>query len=176
MSIFITIILNSFSGRLFISVLFGSFFWGFYLVLLIVVYSSVSSFCLILCACFYVLVNLVTSPSLEGMAYVDVLWGWEAESHQGTRVRHSWVSLTQVATTCATTCGGGHGCCSSVLQWYAGGQSCPLQQLLAQSWLWQGAGGQSQGRHRGDSGSQQSVPIDANRLEGIPKWYPLVLH
>jgi len=47
--------------------------------------------------------------------------------------------------------------------------------VLAQSWLLPGAGGESQWRHRGDSGSQQSVPIDANRLEGIPKWHPLVL-
>lgn len=74
-----------------------------------------------------------------------------------------------------SSCGGGHGCCGSVLQWYAGGQGCPLEQVLAQSWLLPGAGGESQWRHRGDSGSQQSVPIDANRLEGIPKWHPLVL-
>ena len=43
------------------------FFLRFYLVLLFEVYSSVSSFCLILCVGFYALDATVTTPSLEGV-------------------------------------------------------------------------------------------------------------
>ena len=63
-----TITLNFLSGRLFISVLFSSFFLRFWLTLLIGISSSVSSCCLILCVCFYVLGISAISLSLEGVA------------------------------------------------------------------------------------------------------------
>ena len=63
----ITITLNSLSGRSLISISFSSFFPEALSVLLIGTYSSLSSFCLILCVCFYVFGKSAISPSLEGM-------------------------------------------------------------------------------------------------------------
>jgi hypothetical protein len=59
------------------------------LILLAGTYYSVSSFCLILYVYVYVLGKSATSPSVEGMVYVDVPWSSKAQSYLVTRARHS---------------------------------------------------------------------------------------
>ena len=44
---------------------------------------------LIFCVCLYVLGKSATSPSVEGMVYVDVPWSSKAQSYLVTRARHS---------------------------------------------------------------------------------------
>ena len=81
-----TITLNSVLGRLLTSTSFSSFLEIFVLSIFLGMYSSVSSFCLILCLYFYVLGRSVTSPILEKWSFiVRILWGPAAHFPMATR-------------------------------------------------------------------------------------------
>lgn len=88
-SIFITITLNSLSRRLFIFILFSSFS-GVLFCSWIETYSSSSSFCLQLCACFGVLGKSAMWFVLKEWPYLGVvLWGSAVQCHWSTRARSS---------------------------------------------------------------------------------------
>ena len=79
-SIFLTISLNSLCGK-WLSPFHLVLFLRFYLVLSFGRYSFVSSFCLTLCVCFYVLGISAVSPSIERVALCRrLLWGSVAHS------------------------------------------------------------------------------------------------
>ena len=107
-SIFMTISLNTLSGKLLISIslVFFFFFLEFYLVLSFVTYSSVSSFCLTFCVCFYESGKATTS-CIEGMAlcrsFVAMqtvctkwLW-WTGWGWSGRRLGACWSELDKMA-------------------------------------------------------------------------------
>lgn len=114
-SIFITISLNSLSRRLFIFILFSSFS-GVLFCSWIGTYSSFSSFCVKLCACFCVLGKSAMWFALKEWPYLgDVLWSSEVQSHWSTSTRDApyvvCVPLPVVVGPRLLWCAGGLGYC-----------------------------------------------------------------
>lgn len=103
---------NSLSGRLLIPC-YLIIFLMFYLVLSIETFSIISSFCLILCGCFFIFCNSSTSSSLEEWHYLE-------NSHGSQKCHPAWplglgAQRLSLCVLCAPLLCWGHTCCCSLL-------------------------------------------------------------
>ena len=156
-SIFITISLNSLSRILFILILFSSFS-GVLFCSWIETYSSSSSSCLQLCACFGVLGKSAMWFVLKEWPYLGaVLWGSEVQSHWSTRAGAQEMLL--MWSMFPFLLWWGHSCCGVLVGW----ATAYLSPAVRPRWA-VGMGRLSVG-----------MPNDASRLRRIPKWHPPVL-